>query len=201
MLQKLTAQLMQTNKLHIPHIGLFRIEHHSAVLHFADRSLDAPYYKISFEPLDSNHNVSNEFVEEDNAFRQRITDFGENLKKSIIDAPFLWSGVGTLEIQNEQVVFQPVNTLLLSPVPANKVLRENRQHAILVGDQEQSSADISFIGEGMEKKKTWLWIGWIILLIAMLVIGFIIYKEGSSFGSKIKAGTALHRTIQQSYYS
>ena len=201
MLQTLTAHLLQSNQLHIPYVGLFRIEHNSAVLHFADRLLEAPYSKISFEPVDSSHDFKHEFAASDNSYEERITDFGQNLKNSLAASPFIWSGVGTLEIQNYQVVFQPEVNIPLSPVTANKVLRENRQHAILVGDQEQNSTDTSFIAEGTNKKKTWLWIGWIIFLIALLLIGWMLYKDGALFGSKVKSGTALHSTLQQSFYS
>lgn len=197
MLQKLTAQLLQTKHLHIPYVGNFHMEDHAAVLHFADRLLHPPYASITFKPIDGE--ATND--EAGPNFSNDLVRFGRDVKTGLTTSPFFWTGIGTLRIENGQVVFQPLDTLSLSPVAANKVLRENRQHQILVGDQQQSSADISFIGEGIERKKTWIWIGWVILLIAMLVVAFIFYKEGTSFGSKIKAGTALLHMLPPSYYS
>lgn len=202
MLQTLTAYLLQTNKLYIPHVGTFRVDHQPAVLHFADRLLYPPQSNIFFKAVtDAQKNDTVLFVGE-NFSEEALSDFGQKLINGLAAGPFIWPGVGTLELRDDRVFYQPESSLGFLPVPANKVLRENRQHAILVGDQEHSSADISFMGKGVAgKKRTWLWVGWLLLLIALFLIGWIIFKEGALFGSKIKAFTTVQGTLTQSFYS
>lgn len=201
MLETLTAHLLQTNKLHIPYVGTFRVENQPAVLHFADRLLYPPQSKIIFEATTDSDRTDPDFMAGENLSEDTMTAFGQKLRNRLATGPVIWSGVGTLELTGNQIFYHPHHTHGLLPVPANKVLRENRQHAILVGDQQHSSADISFMEEGVNKKKTWLWVGWLLLLIALLLIGWILYKEGAPFGSKIRVRTAWQVAVQQSYFS
>ena len=200
MLQTLTAQLLQNKQLHIPHVGSFNMQQHSAVLNFAERLIHPPYAEITFKSqTDFNHTALSD-IDAVDLSNEEIEQFGLGLRKSLSASPFYWTGLGTFELENEQVVFQPESLATLTPVPANKVIRENREHAILVGDQERSSADTSFINESSVKSRNWLWIGWVLVLLAALAITWHLYKEGS-FGSKTRSSTAVSQFLTQSSYS
>lgn len=169
MLNQLTLTLFQNKKLLIPHVGAFQIQQHPARLDFAERLLHAPYSEVLFRANQTDHS---EAVDE-----KDLQTFGSQLKAHLNKKPFVWPGIGTIEKINGQLVFKPVPITGMAPVTANKVLRENREHAVLVGDMEKSSTDTSFSDKATDRKQSFLWIGWLLVLLALLFIGFLFYKK------------------------
>jgi hypothetical protein len=113
---------------------------------------------------------------------QELISFGERMKKRIQNSPFYWKGFGTLRYDSNQMLFEPEEMKLeaLQPLRAQKVLRENVQHQVLVGDQEMSSRQVTEVLNRVEYKRSWFIIaGWILLILAILVI--IIYLFMNNF--------------------
>ena len=77
------------------------------------------------------------------------------------------------------------NPFFLKPVPAEKVVRANAKHMLLVGDRERSSMEMSdwFAEEPVHGNRLW----WLVALIggiaAVMVIMFHFSSKGWNVGS------------------
>jgi predicted nucleic acid-binding Zn ribbon protein len=66
----------------------------------------------------------------------------------------------------------------LQPVPAQKVLRENVQHNMLVGDQEMTSQQVTDVLNRVESKRAWFMVlGWIVFILAVIAIIILLYMK------------------------
>ena len=107
--------------------------------------------------------------EEKEKLRQDLFSFGENLKSRIQKDPFQWNGFGTLSFSSDEIVFEPIQIKLnsLITLPAEKIMRENVQHSMLVGDQQMTSQQVNeVLNKPNQKKPLILTIGWILLIVA-----------------------------------
>jgi hypothetical protein len=179
----LTKYLLHYKRVSIPGIGSFVIEPQPAELNFIDRLIHPPYYRILF---DDNGLVDEDlvtFIGSSNnldvaSARQQLESFGNTLKRKVQEAPFTWNGIGKLEYTNG-VIFHPEKIETgLQPVAANKIIRDNVQHTVLVGDQEvQSGYTEPFVTDTVARKPRRLLVfGWILLSLAVLFIGYHFYK-------------------------
>lgn len=181
MLYSLTESLFRTHRLSVPYVGSFTLHYVPARLDFADRLLHAPSYDIAF---------SEDWQKGDTAVDAQLLDFGKALQQQIKQQAFHWTGLGKLEFNDDRIVFQPEKQSYLSPVAANKIIRENSQHAVLVGEREMHSGDTSYITEKKGAVSYLMLIGWIILGLAILFIGYYLYKHHfavSATGSQVRA--------------
>jgi hypothetical protein len=120
---------------------------------------------------------TNEGVEKE-SFRQELYSFGERMKRRIQNAPFHWKGFGTLSYDSTGMLFEPDEMKLeaLQPVPAQKVLRENVQHQMLVGDQEMTSQQVTEVLNTVEYKRPWfIIVGWVLFILALVAIMIYLY--------------------------
>jgi len=142
----LTKYLVQYKRVSIPYIGSFELVQESPRLRITDHMITAPVFTTRY--------VNNDVVPEhqfhfiaacESAEKERLQKdldvFGKNLKRSIETSPFRWNGFGTLRNTPTGVIFDPQLHEFdsLKFVPARKVMRENAQHSMLVGDQHMSS--------------------------------------------------------------
>ena len=94
-----------------------------------------------------------------------------------------WEGLGTLkkddtgEIQFESLVSKP---FFLQPVPAEKVVRSNAKHMMLVGDRERSNREMSdwFAEEPIHGNRLW----WLVALLGGIAAALLIMIHFSSHG-------------------
>ena len=106
--------------------------------------------------------------------------FGEKLKSRIQNSHFYWKGFGTLRFFSNELLFEPDEIKLegLQPVPAKKVLRENVQHNVLVGDQEMTSQQVTDVLNKVGYKRSWsITLGWILLTLAVIAILILLYMN------------------------
>ena len=96
----------------------------------------------------------------------------------------LWDGVGILKTDvTGEVVFEPHQSIVsyLQPVPAERVIRSNAEHTMLVGDRERTNTEMTdYLKEEtvyVEKESWWIY-ALIIAAIALIVIFFHYYKTG-----------------------
>jgi hypothetical protein len=153
-------------------------------LDVADKLILSPMYhtqyRREYEVSDHQlHFLVNESSEEESSGRD-LFSFGEKLNGRIQHSPFYWKGFGTLRYASSEIVFEPdeISLQALQPIPAHKVLRENVQHQMLVGDQQMSSQQITDVLNQVETKRSWVTIaGWIVLALAVTAILLYLYSK------------------------
>ena len=153
-------------------------------LDVADKQISSPvyrtHYRREYEVSDHQlHFLVNESSEEEQSGRD-LFSFGERLNGRIQNSPFYWKGFGTLRYTSSEIVFEPDEIRLeaLQPVPAHKVLRENVQHQVLVGDQQMTSQQVTDVLSQTESKRSWVTIaGWIVLALAVTAILLYLYSK------------------------
>lgn len=200
MLELLARYLYQYKQLYIPGIGSFEVVEQPARLEYADRLIYPPSAEIRYSEEGSLKDTQLEYLEEELgtdrfAIEKKLQLFGQDLKQRLNGTPFDWPGLGTLNWRHNKIEFEPIAVSGLAPVEAHKVIRENAQHMVLIGEQEVRSGDVADYLHGTGPKRSVLvLIGWILLALAVLFLIYYFYKEGikpESSGSRVKAVAAL----------
>jgi hypothetical protein len=75
--------------------------------------------------------------EEKEAVRQSLHEVGNRIGQQVSGEGFDWKGIGLIK-RNAGPVQLSVTTL--APVPAERVLRQDAEHRVLVGDQHRTVA-------------------------------------------------------------
>lgn len=178
----LSKYLLQYKKVCIPHVGTFEIVQQSPQLDVADKLILPPVYVTRHITTDDIPDHQSRFFASFGVERekpgQELFLFGEQLKRRIQSAPFHWKGFGTLLYTSSELSFQPDEIRIegLQPVSANKVLRENVQHNMLVGDQEMTSQQVTDVLTHVEQKRPWfIIVGWALFVIALIAILILLY--------------------------
>lgn len=181
----------------IPGVGTLHLVQQPASLDVVNQQLLPPHQKVRFsrqvavEPhqiqtLAGAYNNDHALVEEE------LTRFGEALRSRLQEAPFQWQGVGLLRLDGAYIHFEPLQpeALLLEPVPAQRVIRENVQHTVLVGDVERQITTEEYQAELLEDapRRSWVEIfGWIVVVLSILFIAYHIYiSKGSPTASGLQ---------------
>jgi predicted nucleic acid-binding Zn ribbon protein len=156
----------------------------SPQLDVADKRISSPVYITQYKKTDEVPDHQFRFLSngrgENDSFMEELFSFGEKLKRKIQNSPFHWKGFGTLRFSSNELLFEPDNIELdgLQPVPAQKVLRENVQHNMLVGDQEMTSQQVTEVLNKVESKRPWFMVlGWIVLILAVIAIIILLYMK------------------------
>lgn len=184
MLSSLTSYLIQNRQVFIPHIGKFELYYKPATLDFANRLIYPPVNEVRFSEKGSLQQDQLSFLKEDlqtdiASLEEKLKTFGQSLRTSITYSSFDWQGLGELKYINDQLVFHPHDESYFQPVPANKVIRENAHHSVLVGEKEMHSGDTSYINPETKviSPSIPVIIGWIIAVLAIAFIGYYLYKN------------------------
>jgi hypothetical protein len=114
---------------------------------------------------------------------QALEDFGAQLKNRIEREPFEWNGFGKLSYDTSSIIFEafPISLSGLRPVPAERVIRENVVHNVLVGDHEMTSQQITeALQQPVRKRAVAITIAWVVLGLAILAIAVMLYLRGGS---------------------
>ncbi len=178
MLSLLTSYLISSKRVCIPQVGTFELRYQPASLNFADRLIYAPATQVVFMeedevPQEQLNFLGFELGTDLKLTEASLTHFGKRLKKGLAKNSFNWVGFGELKWENEALVFEPAHAAQLPPVAANKIIRENAHHGVLVGEKEMHSSDTSYINEQEKSHRSYAVLtGWI---IALLALAFIIY--------------------------
>lgn len=138
------------------------------------------HYKTEGQVSDHQFHFLTNGKGERDSFMKELFSFGEKLKRKIQSSPFYWKGFGTLSFSSNELLFEPDEIILegLQPVPAQKVLRENVQHNMLVGDQEMTSQQVTEVLSKVEPKRPWfITLGWILFILALVAIIILLYTK------------------------
>lgn len=164
------------HRLHIPGIGTFSAAEKPALLNFAEKEITVPPYEVSYkyETLSADKNFfsflcSQLHTEEWKAIIT-FNDFVSHIKNVLThEGSYTFPGIGiiTRKPSGEYSFSQTVPEANLFPeVQAERVIRKNAEHAVMVGTEEKSSVQmqheiekhtVSIVEEESTEKQRW-WI-------------------------------------------
>lgn len=194
--------LIFNEQLSLPGVGTISLQRTPARLDIANKVYLAPGYNFVMDS--SNDKPSKKLfdwlsdslqISEWEAIR-RVNEFSFDLKNKIASTGEVnWDHVGVLH-RNEtgNIVLDSLTIVSEAegPVVAEKVIRENVQHTMLVGERERTSSEMEMLllESGGKKKKDWGWmISIILVIILVMFIGIYFSEKGlkpSSAGNQGK---------------
>jgi hypothetical protein len=202
MIALINSYLLQHKSISIPGLGTIYVERIPAQSDFVNRQLLPPAYHFRFDKyFDAPGKDFFTYL----AAKKNIPDYEAiklynewalELRNSIgtEDSTSL-EGVGILKRDlSGEVIFEPSSTprIYVVPVPAERIIRSNSKHMMLVGDKETTNVEMTgYLHEEVHKEKEAWWIYALILAaISLTAIFFHYFKSGSvaPFGN--------HQTIQ-----
>jgi hypothetical protein len=181
---ELYQYLILHKQLNLPGIGTVQLERAPADIDFVNKMANPPRYSISLHHGQHHHSghmynwLSSTLGISEQDATTRLNELAVSLKERILAGDrYNWAGIGTFskgmagEIRFESAVRDlPAG----QPVPAIKVIREHAQHAILVGEQEKSSAEmVEMLAPGDTRRFPW-WAA-AVALILLCVVFIVIY--------------------------
>jgi len=187
----------------IPGLGTICMESQAATIDASTRTIHPPLYRFRFDKFSDSPDKdlfaylsAQQKISDYEALRQ-YNDFAYSLRDRLNyfrEAP--WEGLGILkkddmgEIHFESSILNPS---FLQPVPAEKVVRTNAKHMLLVGDRERSSREMSdwFAEEPIHGNRLW----WVVALVGGIAAALIIMIHFSSRGWNVES-TGNQQTIQ-----
>jgi nucleoid DNA-binding protein len=198
-------------KVSLKGIGTFSVEHLPARLDFPNRLLHAPEYILHY----SSSFVSERDGEFENWLQNELNVGGEEVKtlQENLSADFqrtlaekgeiTLNGLGIFTRDEQKLVhFSSLyETVKGNPVAAEKIIRKNTSHSVLVGEQEKTSVEMTEILTGTKRKTLNLW--WMIAMALFLtaliaILYFAIYSpqwsnQGNNQKLKVKEAPPLHQ--------
>ena len=191
MFSLLTKYLVQYGRVCIPHIGTFEIVHQPPQLQMADQLFKAPFFTTRFFRIENVSQHQFNFIAA--AGKNELSFFGEQLKRKIKTAPVQWNGFGTLRYVYSEIIFEPDEIELhsLTDVAAQKLMRGNEHHSMLVGDRQMNLQQVTAaLNVPVKKTPLYIIIGWIVFTVAVAAIIFLLYSgkfQITSSGLQMKA--------------
>jgi nucleoid DNA-binding protein len=197
-------------KVSLQGIGTFSVEHLPARLDFPNRLLYAPEFILHYSSsaagtdeqfehwLQKELNVGGEEVKtlQQNLsaeFQRTLSEKGEMTLNGL--------GVFTKDEQKLLHFSSLYETVKGNPVTAEKIIRKNTSHSILVGEQEKTSAEMTELLTGTKRKPLNLW--WMIALALFLssLIAILLFanyspqwsRQGNNQKLKLNEAPPLHK--------
>lgn len=187
----LTGYLIQHKSISIPGLGTIYLERLPAMNDFSNREIHPPAYRYRFDKyFDAPDKdffsflATHKDIPEYEAIKQ-YNEFAYELRNRIRqNEKFYWPDVGTLskELSGEIYFESATPPSCLQPVPAHRVIRQDTPHAILVGDQQMTTQDMSELlnnGTYVEKESWWVY-ALIIFAFALIILFFHFFRRGWS---------------------
>jgi nucleoid DNA-binding protein len=203
--------LVKYKTIDLPGVGKFTLTVQPAQSRFVDQSFLPPKYHIAFVPDRILADVGAEdeavgtqkriapsrkvfswiAVNYDLTEREAVARFNDFLfeLREQLDAgkKIIWSGIGTLEKgPGSELKFSGDNNQLpwLRQTVAKKVIRENAEHTMLVGETEKTSAQMSEIllnPKSVKDKRAYWWVWPLAVIIAIFIfLGWYFSEHGIS---------------------
>lgn len=159
-------------KLILPGIGSFSTATQPAQLEFVEKTLHAPIHTITFQQDESagDTNFISFLIKETgldqyqavNRFEEFVTQLKEKLQSGIaLQLP----GLGVLTNNGNGYAFTAENLQHYFPgVIAERVIRQNAQHAVRVGEDEKTSTEMHEMLNKEVVQDRW-WIGAVVLAV------------------------------------
>lgn len=199
----LNKYLFLKKSIPLPGLGTIWMESIPATIDASTRSILPPTYQFRFDKFSDSPDKdlftylsTQQSISDYEALRQ-YNDFAYSLRDHLnYSREASWEGLGTL-VKNDlgEIYFESSmpNPTFLQPVPAEKVVRANAKHMLLVGDQERSSNEMNewFAEEPVHGNRLW----WLVALIGGIAAVMVILFHFSSHGWNV-GSTANQQLIQ-----
>lgn len=214
MYKELYQYLVLHKQLNVPGIGTFMVERRPADIDIANRVVNPPAYTIALHhgQLSPSIRLYNWLAGVLNISEReaviRFNDFAFDLKEKVLAGHAMqWTGLGTLtkglagEIRFDAL---KVDEAIGEPVPAVKVIRENAEHKIRVGEDERTSTQMLELLNPLKKNRSYRWIiGFVLVVTSIIFVIWYFATHGlnaSATGSQQKvtpkATTATYKVLQ-----
>jgi hypothetical protein len=214
MFGELQQYLLLYKQLNVPGIGTFHMERMPASFDVASKLINPPSYSITLHH--SNATPSQKIfgwlseallVPEQDAI-SRFNDFAFEIRNRIMAGEKLeWDGIGTLtKGMAGEIRFEPAVKGVTTgpPLPANRVIRENAEHTVRVGEDQKTSTEMLERLAVGDKHRSYWWAAALVLgLLAFVFIAWYFSTNGfnpPAAGNRQKMvpknETATYRTIE-----
>jgi len=212
MLSIITSYLLQTDKCALPHIGFFNTEYEPASTDIANKQIVPPSEQIVFNeesilltPGLIKYIAYKKNIAENDAAIQ-LDNFCKEWKEKLNKGKKLqFNSFGSLQKKEAgNIIFSKEDNFYYAAVQAERVLHQNAEHDILVGDNATTSGVMNkfYKEEPIVKKRKW-YIPAVILFISGLIILFFSFYHHpfntSSVGNRkhfnVKAAEQTHFEI------
>lgn len=197
MVKLVGTYLLQNGSVSIPGLGTIYIERIPAQSDFVNRQLLPPAYHYRFDKyFDAPGKEFFTFISArkntaDYEAMKLYNEWALGLRNSMsAGKPAVLEGIGSLGRDDRgEILFEPTGELQTAfvPVPANRIIRSNISHNLLVGDRETNSVDMTDYYRGVHRERESWWIyALIIAAVSLTAIFFHYYNSGpvSPFGNK-----------------
>ena len=189
--------LIKNKQISLPGIGTIVLRTHPAESEFVNRSFRPPSYTFSFEKVNnaSSEKLISWIAKAENVdvreAELQLNDFLSHLKHRLESGKkAIWNGVGTFHKDDTgEINFEATKNELpfLEEVVAEKVLRENAEHTMLVGEIEKTSTQMTEILSGdfptrPRQSRWWVW-PLATIVIILLFLGWYFSQHGISSSS------------------
>lgn len=196
MVAALNSYLVQHKSISIPGLGTIYVERKPAQTDFVNKQIIAASYHYRFDRyFDApdkdffTYLAAQKEIADYEAIRW-YNEWAYELRNKIrTEQEVKWENVGVLKTDlSGEIVFEAQTNLIrfLEPVPAQRVIRSNSQHTVLVGDREvTNTAMTDYLNEEtvyVEKESWWIY-ALILATIALVVIFFHFFQHGGRSGS------------------
>ena len=194
MLNHLTNYLLQYKTVSVPNVGTLCLVHQPARLNVADKLIEPPSYVVEIKSEDDIPDHQLQFLSglansEKDALKNELRSFGDRVQREINNGGFHWEGLGLIKSDTQTIA---VAAPSLQPLVAERVIRQDAKHTVLVGDREVSTAHVTERNAdeqtSTKKRDVYVLIGWILLLLSLVAIALLLYlgKFGvNAAGSKL----------------
>ena len=149
---ELYQYLVLHKQLNIPGIGTFQVERKPADIDFIGKVVNPPAYTVALHHGNTTASkkvfswLSDVFNISERDALSRFNDFAFELRDKVMAGDKLqWDGVGVLSkgLAGEIRFDASLKGMTIGePIPANKVIRENAQHTVRVGEDQKTSAEM-----------------------------------------------------------
>ncbi len=159
--------LIFNKKLSIPGIGSFIVENKNATLNFVDKIIYPPLPVINYTaeklPADKNFftSLSRQLNVDETSAENKFNEFTSSFTHQISqNGSITLPGIGILTKQfYSTFTFEPQQNIqtLFPEIHAERVVRKNAEHTVLVGESEKTSVQMQeFLQEETPVKKWWV---------------------------------------------
>jgi nucleoid DNA-binding protein len=193
MYAELHLYFIEHRKLNLPGIGNFILERKPAEADFVNKCIHPPIYSVSLQQKEAKAShkfytwIAATFGISENEAVIKFNDFLYDLKNKISSGTAVeWSGIGILKRGlggNINFTGQTIESVEKA-VPGQKIIRENAEHSVLVGERERTSVEMSeFLNQPDAKRSLWWVLPVAAALLAFVFIAWYFSENGTSVSS------------------
>ncbi|MEO6327996.1 MAG: hypothetical protein ABIO55_03655 [Ginsengibacter sp.] len=199
MLSIIISYLVQTGKCELPYFGVFTFETRAAKTDIVNKQILPPSEELVFTEeaiLSTTYGLVKYLALKKNiaesAAEKELDLFCKEWKEKVnAGEKFCFETFGCLQKNEEDIISfsRADNISFYKAVPADRVLHQHTEHAVLVGDIQTTSAEMNkyYSGEAVVEKRAWyVWaLTLFIIGVVILFYSFYNYKfSPSSIGNR-----------------